>query len=240
LELKEYARIVWRRWWLVALLVGLVFLVSLPAALLPKPPLYQATMRFAVGVRPEPGAGNYYTYDRYYTWLASEYLVDDLAEVVKSEVFASAVSQELASQGIRVSAGTIRGSTQAGKLHRILTVSITWGQEAQLRQIANAVVKALRERSADFLAQLGSENAQMNLIDPPVVSLVGASLKERLDLPIRLFLALLAGVALAFLLDYIDDSVRDRCEVEALGLSVIGEVSAFPRKSWLPWRNKWP
>lgn len=240
MELKEYGRLLRRRWWLVVVPIVIVLLVSLPKALTPKAPTYQASMRFAVGVAPEPRAGSYYTYDRYYTWLASEYLVDDLAEVVKSHSFARIVSEELAGLGIQVPVGAIRGSTQAGKLHRILTVDIVWGQEGELRDIANAAVKALQEHSADFLAQLGSENAQVSLIDPPTIFPVGASLKERLDLPIRLFLALVAGVALAFLCDYLDDSVRERQEVETIGLTVLGEIPPFPRKSWLPWRSRQP
>jgi capsular polysaccharide biosynthesis protein len=35
---------------------------------------------------------------------------------------------------------------------------------------------------------------------------------------------LAAGVGLAFLLDYLDRSVRDRAEVEALGLTVLSEI----------------
>lgn len=240
MELKAYWRILWRRWQLVAALMGVVLLVSVPGWLSAKPTSYQASMRFAVGVRPEPRTGDYYTYDRYYTWLSSEYLVDDLAEVIKSAEFAAAVSQELAGQNLRVPAGAIQGSTQAGKLHRILSVGIGWGNEEELRQIANAVVSVLSKRSAEFLAQLGSENAAVVLIDPPVVSPIGMSLKERLDLPIRLFLALLIGVALAFALDYIDESVRHAREVELAGLSVMGQIPAYPRKSWLPWRNRWP
>lgn len=224
MELKQYARIVWVRWWLPVALAVIVLVASLPGMLTPKPTVYQAAMRFAVGVVPEPGAGEYYTYDRYYTWLASEYLVDDLAEVVKSSLFAQAVSAELAAQGLQVPTGAISGSTQAGKLHRILSVNITWGREGELREIANAAVRALQTRSAEFLAQLGSENAEVRLIDPPVVFPIGASLQDRLDLPLRLLLAVLAGVALAFVLDYVDDSVRSSAEVEAMGLKVLGAI----------------
>ena len=49
-------------------------------------------------------------------------------------------------------------------------------------------------------------------------------LRERLDLPLRLLLALAAGVALAFLLDYLDDSVRSAAELEEMGLAVVGEI----------------
>jgi capsular polysaccharide biosynthesis protein len=188
-----------------------------------KPVSYSATMRFNVGVQPEriPGV---YTYDRYYTMLASEYLVDDLGEIVKSGLFAGAVSKRLAGQGINVPAGAIGASTQPGKLHRILTVSVVWSDEAQLRHIADAVVATLIERSADFFAQFSAAEADIRLIDPPALARVGRPAREQLDLPLRLLLALAVGVGLAFLLDYLDESVRERSDLERLGLAVLGEV----------------
>jgi capsular polysaccharide biosynthesis protein len=41
---------------------------------------------------------------------------------------------------------------------------------------------------------------------------------------VRLLLALVAGLALTFLLDYLDDSVRGRADLEAMGIAVLGEV----------------
>lgn len=231
MELRQYMRIVLDRWWLPALLILIVLTISLPAMFTTQTPVLAASMRFAVGVVPEPKTGDYYAYDRYYTWLASEYLVDDLAEIIKSASFGQAVSDTLADAGIQVPPGAIGASTQAGKLHRILTVSITWDNEAELRQIANATAQTLEAQSGRFLAQLGSENADVHLIDPPVVMPVGKGLREQLDLPIRLFLALAAGIALAFLLDYMDTSVRSRHELEEMGLAVLAEIPRVRR--WL-------
>lgn len=225
MELKAYWRIIRRRWWLPVGLTAAVLVLTL-AVTRPwqaQPPVYSATMRFNVGVQPEriPGV---YTYDRYYTMMAAEYLVDDLGEIVRSSVFADAVSKRLVDQGITVAAGAIGASTQPGKLHRIFAVSVTWGDEAQLRAIANAVVATLTESSAEFFAQFSAAEADIRLIDAPSVSRVGRPAREQLDLPLRLALALAAGVALAFLLDYLDDSVRERADLERLGLALIGEI----------------
>ena len=174
MELKAYWRIICRRWWLPVGLTAAVLLVTLAVnrPWQPRPPVYNATMRFNVGVQPEriPGV---YTYDRYYTMMAAEYLVDDLGEIVRSSVFAGAVSQRLADQGITVAAGAIGASTQPGKLHRIFTVNVTWGDEAQLRAIANAVVATLTESSAAFFAQFSAAEADIRLIDAPSISRVG-------------------------------------------------------------------
>lgn len=225
MELRAYWRIIQRRWWLPILLAVLVagLTIAMQRPWRARPVTYAANMRFNVGVQPEriPGV---YTYDRYYTMLTSEYLVDDLGEIVRSQAFAAAVSQRLAARGITVSAGAIGASTQPGKLHRILTVNVAWGNEQELVAIAEAVAATLTESSADFFGQFSADEADIRLIDPPAVTAVGRPAREQLDLPLRILLALLAGLALAFLLDYLDDSIRDRAEVERAGLPVLGEI----------------
>jgi capsular polysaccharide biosynthesis protein len=211
MELRQYWQIVRRRLWIV--------LVR------PKPaPVYQTSMRFVLGVEPEAKTGDYYTYDKYYTWLTAEYLVDDAAELVRSGAFAQAVSIKLADQGISLPAGAIQGSTQSGRLHRILTVGITWGEATQLGYISKAVAALLPTEIARHMAQVGQSKVTASLIDTPAIGVVGAGLREKLDLPIRLVLALLAGVVMAFVLDYLDEGVRSRQEVESAGVQVLAEI----------------
>lgn len=225
MELRTYWKIIAWRWWLpvgLALLVGLLTL-AMQRPWQPRPVTYNAIMRFNVGLRPEriPGV---YTYDRYYTMLTSEYLVDDLGEIVRSQAFAAEVSRRLAEQGITVPAGVIGASTQPGKLHRILTVNVGWGDEAQLRAIAGAIAATLTESSAEFFGQFSAEEADIRLIDPPTYGVVGRPAREQLDLPLRVLLALAAGIGLAFLAYYLDNTVYERKELEEMGLIVLGEI----------------
>jgi capsular polysaccharide biosynthesis protein len=225
MELREYWKIIARRWWLPVGLAVLVAAITLAVQRpwQPRPGSFNASMRFTVGVKPEriPGV---YTYDRYYTMLTSEYLVDDLGEIVRSQAFANAVSERLASQGLTVPAGAIGASTQPGKLHRIMTVNVNWPNEHELRGIAEAIAATLMENSAAFFSQFNAEESDIRQIDPPVLSAVGRPAREQLDLPLRILLALAAGIGLTFLLDYLDRSVRERSEVEALGLVVLSEI----------------
>jgi capsular polysaccharide biosynthesis protein len=240
MELREYWNIVWRRIWIVIALLVIVLLVSVAFGKQPAP-AYQASLRFIVGVPPEPPRSDYYTYDRYYTWLASEYLADDFSEVVKSAAFAGDVTARL-NQGeapIQVPPGAIQGSTVAEKQHRILTMHITWSDAGQLGRIAQAAADALQQDGPQYFSQLGEDQARIYLIDPPVVTAVAPSLRQRLDLPIRLALALLAGLFLAFLVDYLDDTVRDASELEALGFTVLAAVPPAVNRIWPParWRR---
>jgi len=235
MELREYWRIVRRRLWVVAALfmaVGLLSLVFRQPALT----TYQATMRFAMGLEPEPKTGDYYTYDRYYTWLAAEYLIDDSTALVRSRSFAEAVEAHLRGLGYDFPVGPIVGSTQAGQLHRILSVTLSGPYADQLSRTADAVAAVLPEVVAKHFAQVGASGVKASLIDAPVVYVEGAGLRQKLDLPLRLVLAVVAGVGLTFALDYLDDTVHSRQELEEAGLAVLGEVPPSRRVS-VPWNR---
>jgi capsular polysaccharide biosynthesis protein len=237
MELREYWRILWRRWWLILGLVLLVLVISVIYR--PQPtPMYQATMRFTIGVSPETDSERITMDPLYSAYLASEYIADDFTEIVRSETFASDVSQRLTAQGISIPAGAIRGYTVAEKQHRILSMQIVWPDEAQLRAIAQAATETLEEENAKYFRQLGSQGAEVFVIDSPTVVSLGVSLKDRLDVPIRVLLALVAGVGLAYLLHYLDDTVQDADDVEGLGITTLGRI---PPSSWrerLPWHRR--
>jgi protein tyrosine kinase modulator len=229
MELRQYWRIIWRRWWLIAALLATVLAISLVTYQKPEP-VYVATMRFAIGIQGDEPVSAVSGEGRSDAWLASEYLADDLSGVLQGGNFAARVSQMV---GFDVPAGTIFASRE----HRIMTVSITWRDRDQVQAIAEAVGAAVEDGGADYFPQLAGVEAMAVLIDGPAIGQVGRSLKDQLDLPIRLFVALVAGVALAFLWDYLDNTVRDRAEVEALGVAVLGEIPREPRLGRKPRRS---
>lgn len=220
MELIHYWRIVWRRWWLVAALVAIALLASLITYDRPAT-VYQASMRFAIGVEGQEPVTAVSGEGRSDAWLASEYLADDLSEVLKGGDFAARISQRV---GLAVPAGAITASRE----HRIMTVTITWGNRDEVQAIAEAVAAEVENVGTDYFPQLAGVDARAVLIDGPGIGEVGPGLRDRLDLPIRLLIALAAGIALAFLWDYLDDSLRSRAEVEALGVPLLAEI---PRQS---------
>lgn len=226
MELREYWRIIRRRWWIPAGLTAAVLIFSALQLRVwqVEPPVYTASMRLLVGVLPA-AAADVTAYDpRYYGWLTSEYLVDDFTEVVRSELFARNVSARLANQAITVPPGVIQGSAATGKQHRIITLNFSWGERAQLEAIAAAAAAELVENASTYFAQLGSDGAGVTLIDSPAVVAAGPSLRSRLEFPLRVLLALIVAFGLVFLLEYQDTSVRREGDLQAIGLTLIGAI----------------
>lgn len=216
MELIRYAQIVRRRWWLVAGLFAVVTLGTLLTYDFTPAQHYAVSMRFNVGLEPVSPPDAQYLYDPLDVWRTSEYLMDDLASAIRGADYARRVAARLSEPNVNL-AGVLSAATE----FRVLTVSAHGPDDGQLAEIANAAAAVLYEESAELVGPLGDARPVLRLIDPPVVVPVGRGLRDKLEIPVRLGLALLAGVAGAFLLDYLDRSVRDADELEAIGLSVL-------------------
>ncbi len=223
MELRQYGQILRRRWLfviiplLVVLFVGLVTYQAPPAS-------YNVGVRFEVGQPPAAEAQSQTDEQRYYNWLTSEYIVNGLADWITGNKFGEAVSVELAKSGREVAPGVIQGGLAVDNTRSMLLLSLSASDPALLEEMMAAAITVLREQNNSALPQLGEEPAILVQLDQPVVNQIAGGLRGQLELPLRIGLALAAGVGMAFLVDYLDPTLRGREEVEAMGLEILGEI----------------
>ncbi len=225
MELKAYWSVIRRHLWTVVGLPAVVLVVSLGLELLsgPAPQLYRATTDLLIDVPPlpaEPGMG----FDpRESAAEAAEYLVDDFSQFVTKDAFTELVSQRLREQGVDVPAGAISASESSETRHRIVTLSITWPDAEQ----AGAIARAAGDVAQTGIDRYFARSGVVSVLSEPRVVPVAPPLREQLDLPLRVILGVMAGLGLAFLFDYLDDSVRSVDEAEMLlNVPVMGEIPA--------------
>ena len=108
-----------------------------------------------------------------------------------------------------------------------MVLSMTYHDPAALEQMLNAAGRVLQEQNDKGLPQLGGIPAELVQLDRPIVNQVPPGIVSQLELPLRVVIALAAGLFLAFLVEYLDPTVRERKDLEAMGLPVIVEI---PRK----------
>ncbi|MBN1260908.1 MAG: hypothetical protein JXB35_09535 [Anaerolineae bacterium] len=221
MELRNMFRIVRQWWWLVAIpvvIVGVYTLLTLdhPA------PQYQVVMRFAAGTEP---AGLSIDYDRYYPWLASEYVARGLAEVAESGSFAGAVSERLVTQGLDVAASAIQGRIISDYLQSVFVIYITWQNADQIVPLAEAVTLELTQNAAAYYPQIKDVGIAARRLDAPNPMQLSPSLRAQLLSPsLKLAVALAAGLGLAFLAHYLDPSVREPADLKDTGLPILGRI----------------
>ncbi len=223
MELRQYASIIQRRFWLPLGLLVVVLIISL-ALRQPEVTQFVASARVLVDVPPLQQVEGMGFDPRLTAPQATEYLVDDFSAFVTGDAVARMVSERLAAQSIAVPPGLIQSSTSSQQLHRVVEVQVTWNDPEQAGAILQTVIEVLQQEAPTYFGRLGALQPSVRLFDGPRVAPLPPSLTQRLDLPVRLLLAVLAGVALCFLLDYLDDSVRNKSELEAMGISVLAEV----------------
>jgi capsular polysaccharide biosynthesis protein len=222
MELRRYWNIMRRRWLLVVVPIVVVLAIGI-LTYRPAATSFNAGVRFIVGQTPVEG-DILRDEGRYYNWLTSEYIVNGLTDWVRGGEFAVAVSELLADQGVDIPAYAIQGGLAADNARSMLTLSLTYSDAEALAHMMDGVVSVLTADNAKALPQLGGETAVLTQLDQPVVNPMPSGVRSQLDLPLRLLLALMAGVGLALLVEYLDPTIRDRNEIQQLGLQILGEI----------------
>lgn len=224
MELLQYWEIVRRRWWLPVGL-GLLALLASSVVALRGAAAYNTVFRLAISTLPTVDRTTAQFYDPvYYANLSSEYVADDLSEIIRGEAFAAEVAAVIQQQ---VDARTISNATRARKTHRLLDVTITTATPEQGNAIGQGMVRILNDppSAARYLRSLDAYNAQVALVNAPVTHRAATPAGIATEVGLRTLVGLLLGLGLAFLVDYVDQSLRTRKQVEdLLGLPVLGEI----------------
>jgi capsular polysaccharide biosynthesis protein len=135
-------------------------------------------------------------------------------------------------------AGMIASSLSADDRHRIVELSVTGSVPADaddaadsaltsnLEHIAGAVVEELDQNAGHWFAFLGEDEVTLTLIDQPdPAQRLPPSLRQRLDLPLRIAVATLLALALASLLHGLDPRLHDpQAAAQAADAPVLAQI----------------
>jgi len=235
MELREYWAIIRRHWWL-PVSITLVALVASTVVAVRGATAYRTDMRLAVSTLPTPDPNGALYYDpTYYANLDSEYLADDMSEFMTSRAFADEVHRELASSSTPtdIDVGSILSATRTKKTHRFIDISVTTATPEQGAAIAGSISRILSDPKhvAQYLTALTAYKSQMEIVTPPVTGRANTPVGMVSEIALRTLIGLIVGVALAFLVDYLDQSVRTREDVERLlEVPVLGEIPKPTRR----------
>jgi capsular polysaccharide biosynthesis protein len=223
-ELRAYARILGRRWPALVALPALVLLLALVQEAA-RDPRYATSLRATV-IYPElSGAFTDYPVDDNY--LASEFAIDDLVEAVRGNVFSEAVAQRLQAAGVDIGGGEVQGAVAADRRHRVLSVTVTASDPGRAEAIARAVADELEQNTFAYTGLVAQDSeSTVRIIQRPGAAGDDTG-RARLLLVLQVAAAVGAGVLLALLVDYLDDTLYDgESAAAATGLAHLASVPA--------------
>jgi len=225
MELRQYWNVIWKRRWLVLAIVLLTVLVS-AFMYFTTEPTYQAQIRFITRQAPDAAGAqaqsSLFLYQPNGAWIGSEFLVDDYTEIVKSDAFASAVNQAV---GGGLNVPLIKSYIDADRKNRELRLLVTGRTPKEARELANG--------AAMVLTQLRLKPLSGTLVDDKPIfaqidgsdNLTSSKSRDVLNAVIRVIIGVVIALALAFFLEYLDNSVRDERDARnVLDLPVLGTI----------------
>jgi capsular polysaccharide biosynthesis protein len=158
MDIRECSTILLRKWWLI---LGLPLIVFAGMVWRSSDPPFESSFRASIlmpGDTEVPGSSE-----------RPELMVlDDLPELVQSQVFAEDVVAALpAVGGSSLSVDDVHESLSSDRYSRILTVHATNNSATNAASIAKAAAKVLPEAVNQNLVATGAPLATVNVIDPP-------------------------------------------------------------------------
>lgn len=222
MELRRYWQMIWRYWWVV----GILTLIGLAAALqyyVGNKPAFQAVA--TVNVTQQPASNDIYS--GIYANQASDYANDELVKIIGGNVFLSAVSTQLKEGSINFTPDELKGMVQVEPKNRTLTITVNNADQNAALKIAQTVANTLQNSASEYLAP---RQVNVKVIDFPNQSNLNGG-RNVLLAAVRVIAGLLAGIALAFMMAYLDTALRTKSEAEELlSIPVLGLI---PRASKL-------
>ncbi len=229
MQLRYYVTIMRRFWLLIMLLPVLTGAITLLVELR-QPQRYAATARAIITQTPtlrDPQAG-FPDFNLNYSWLNSEFVLDDLPQVVSSMAFAQDASALATAQGYALDPGTVLAGLSVQSFHRTVTFSARASTPEAAVAILRGALAALEEHGLKYWNRATDENNGLNvaLLDQPTGAVPLHSRRQVVSqVAARMMLALVAAIALAFVLHYLDDRLREPRQVEEwMGLQVVGVI----------------
>lgn len=217
MELQEYLSILKKRWSLIVIVTLAATLVSGIVSYFVIKPTYKSDISVIIG-RSENTDSKTPSMS-YNDVMMYQKLVKTYSELAKSRTVAEHAIKTL---NIDMKVDTLRGMVSVAPKGdtEFLTITVKSKDPKQAMDLANQLAKSLKEVSLDVKKV---DNVQ--ILDPAILPTSPDSPKPMLNMAIAFFLGLMVSVGIVFLLEYLDNTVKNPDDIEKLlDIPVIGTI----------------
>lgn len=220
MEIQDYLKILKARWIIIAVTVVVAILGALGASLLTTPQ-YESSARMFVST-----SGGTSVSETYQGNLFSQQRVASYSELVTSEALAARVLDVLP---LNLTPAQLAAKVKASSTPDtvLFDITATDASPARARDIANAMASELtaQVRELETPEDGGTPSAGVKTFQQADVSATPVTPKTKRNLALGAAVGLLLGIALAVLRDRLDNTIKDRREIEAIsGKALVGTI----------------
>lgn len=218
ISLQEIFEVIKKRFILILSLTVAAVIIAAVASYLIITPTYEAKSQFIVNQTSQEMNANYNVNDIRF----NVEMINTYNDIIKSPKILNIVVEKLDSD---LSTTQINDKIQvaSGNNSQVVTVTVTDTDPQRAVQIANTTVETFQQKIPDIM-NVNNVSILSPAVTPEDPQPVNP--KPMLNMAIASVVGLMAGVGLAFLLEYLDNTYTDEKDIERLlDLPVLGVVS---------------
>jgi capsular polysaccharide biosynthesis protein len=219
LDIREIFTIIRKRFWLIFIITLLSVLISGGLSFYYLKPVYQSSLSIVIGKTVDSTEKTQYDYNDI---LMYQNLIKTYAEIAKSRTVAMKAIDKLG-LAPNVTPEMIQGqiSVTPQTDTQIIDLKVKDGVPQKSKDILDAVAASFIEESGRIYP-----NGNVQTIDEAVVPKVPISPNKKLNIAIAFFLGLMVSLGLSFLLEFLDNTIKNETDIERyIGLPVMGVIN---------------
>ena len=215
-DLRQLMNIILKRLWLIIILPIVAAAASAYWTFFVLDPVYEAnTTLFILNRQQDPELALAYS-----DIMVGQLLVKDYRELVKSRVVTSAVIKRMQLDGISPDGLAAKISVNSRNDTRIIEIRVRDKDPRMAGKLADAVAEEFKVKIRELMKV---EN--VDVIDKAQIPSAPTGPRTLVNIAAALFLGLFAAAGLAFIMDYLDDTVKTAEDIESqMDLPVLGTI----------------
>lgn len=212
MELRQYGRIVWKRWWLVAGLVLIACSIAAWYSFYLVKPVYEATTKLIVN-KSDPEAGNVHQEINVSQISANILLINTYKEIIRSAAVMDKVVESYPEMNLTSEQLVNKVKVNSFKDAQIMILSVLDPDYERAMMIVNAVTDVFRESVREIMHV---DNVTVLEYARPMAYPRMIATNPVLNLFVAFVFSFIVSVFICFFVEYLDDTVKDPDDISKL------------------------
>lgn len=222
MELKQYFRIIQKKWWLITIIVVVAMVATGVKSYFFTTPIYAANAKLIVNQSSGEGGASLNAS----TIQTSIFLINSYKEIIKSSAIMNKVVEQYPNFGESAWQLSAKISVTSANNSQVMNLVYQDTSYKNAAEIVNAVSTVFKEQIPNIMnvdnITILSE-ADISASPAPI------NINPMMNLLISFVISLMLAIGLVFLLDYLDDTLKSEADVNELldipVLAVVGKMS---------------